>query len=386
MDLELNKLPITSIIHMNNHTRTKHVCKISSNHIINQTINDILIVTNNNKEFSNLNPGVYNVKINNEDYYLDLYIFVGRSDRLIIENESYAYTIVGNKTYPLYLYKKLETITNSSYTELENTVNDKLDMVLINGKSYIQENNDGYKNINSLYKIKIDSFISNEDIEATLYDVVSLKELYLKNNIKSLPNGINDIMILNIIQNQYHVIYKTARKILTGYEDWKLIEQYSFGDNLLFFLKDETVKISVGNNNLNSSHFIVKDGVTICNNINENAISTGFSESILGNGIFIRISKTYIMNHLQFKDENLELPNTNTDIVTYFKKFLAAENYNSRPFIIEYELNNYIYKTLLIDEKLISNDYYIQTFFPITQIIVGENENLDISYFYKVFK
>lgn len=372
-----NRKLLTSIIHDNNHTQTIRVCKINSNNIGKSIIN---ISYNSNGIYNNLYPGIYLITIGSTVYCFDLYVPIQGSSTLYIKSPYNAYAVVVTEKYPIILYKVTSSV-NDSITELDNTVNDYISMIVMDGLSEIKIIDDDntiisnnseitsykdsdYNTYGSLDFIVLDASSTTEQKKLVSISNILIKttageiNIPLKDSIKSLPNGVCDTFILNAEQYQYHLILKTAVKLFTGTEDWQYIK--SNDASYLFFLEDSTVKFENSNNNMTCSHFsTVTCNSLIANNCNESGISTSYGS--YENGIFVRI----------FKDD-IEY---NGDILKSFKKWINNQLIYKTPFMVQYPLSNYIYKTYLLDE------YHIHTVYPKTNIEI--DDNYDISYFYK---
>ena len=532
----MNSLPITSIIHSNNHIKTNRVCKINKCHTNDKYSINKLVIDDNNRSFESLFPGIYYVILHGAKYYFDLYIDISNEGVLYIINEYKAYVIFNNEKYPIILYKYLNSDTNlsdiyavkpnndiipsSSYQKswvgtvndlkndnyiirnifpynnkyfvnlyavkpnngiipsssdqitwignsedlkennqilkniypydinsnneyesdiglehiscLNNTVNSSLDMILIDGQTnrhvftidlsdiYAVKPNNGIipsssyqkswvgtvnylKNDNTIIyglfarvnKFYIDEYgitsdnkiikniylydenrIENNDpqpipditmpIELRSISKLSIGTssdeieyyndyLTLKNNIKSLPDGTKDTCILNIAQQQHHLIYRVGRKILTGNENWELIN-YNNG-YYLFWYYNSNIKLDNSSANINCTHFNCVDHDTIIDiNTTKPCIATGSGN----NGLFIKVPSSLI--------------NPDNTVVS-FKLWLVNELKSYHPVIVEYPLSSIKYVSILIDKYDI-----IRTFYPNTFI---KNNNYNVSYFYK---
>ena len=427
------------IIHSNNHTKTKRSCNINEAHLNENNIINNLIMTED-KSFTNLNPGIYSIEINNVIYIFDLYVsIIGPKEKLIIENPYNAYVQTANRKYLINLYAKEDTNTNNELL-LNNTVNNYIDMIIIDGKTIevqvnpsdisnniaiVPKNNELplSSNIQSIETKTIEelrddniifeglsyesnnidtsvnpssdpqiisydnNYIENKDINDPYYlqsisrfniitgreplDITTNNtlEIFLKNNIKSLPNGVKDTFILNSEQCYNHIIYRTGRLVLSGAEGWKYISSLSNNDTWLYWLANSHVKLSNSNNNILCSHF---NNIYCTNIVNSLLMQPGVSSGYgsYGNGIFLRINKSALINN--------NSDNDNTSPLILFKKWLFNEMQKGIPVTIEYELNKPIYNTVLIDE------YHIKTYFPKTYIKLDNTYN--VSYFYKTLK
>lgn len=440
---------LTHLIHGTNHTQVLRSCILNSNNIGKSIIN---LAYNSNGIYTNLNPGVYRITIGGISYCFDLYIPVKGDSVLYIKSIYNAYAAILTDTYPIILYKVLSSI-NDNINELSNTINDHIDMIVMDGLSEIKivesenlsnvslripKNDeigvlktspllqdmasivtvldnfkllDAYtdttvsasgdtedlkndvvaiiddKNIPNSFGTAIytnndyDSlsnldFIIMNEYDIGTYNVNDLKKLVsvssisintsseqliikLKDYIKSLPNSICDTLILNAELYKYHLILKVGRKLFTGVEDWKYIKsgEYSY----LFFLKDSSVKLEDSNNNMISSHFATNRATTLISDTFDaaNGIATS-NNSTYSNGIFVRVPKDLIDPY--YKEES-------------FKKWINDQLLAKTPFMIDYPLSSYVYKTYLLDE------YHIHTVYPTTSIEIDNKYN--ISYFYK---
>lgn len=131
-------LPATHIIHKTNHTQYKRICAVNRKHSLGQSITARLKMVDGNNIFSGLKPGIYSIDIDNERYYFDLYVEVPSNSNLYIISPHLAYAIIDNKKYMFNLYKQT-VILNSGLIEfvLPGTVNDNLDMIIIDGKTSV---------------------------------------------------------------------------------------------------------------------------------------------------------------------------------------------------------------------------------------------------------
>lgn len=398
-------LSATSLIHHTNHTQTIRVCNISSNHAITD-------LGDGPSSFNNLNPGIYSVTINNDQYYFDLYITVSRFDKLVIKSPYNSYAKVSGKKYRIILYKKESSNSNNELL-LRNTVNDYFDLIVVSGHTICKPAE--YGDLNDLLAVipndkNIDSYLeqlyqdgtlsvleqyntilrdiivsinettidSSGIIENDYFDIRSISNLkistsinentesasmniILKNNIKSLPNGTKDLFILNSELQVSHFIYRVGRKILSGGEDWKLIEELSNEFSYLFWFKDDNIKSEDSSNNLNSSRLsCINYSILVDRNYINSGICTGYGE--YANGILLRLPKTFITTEPE-------------GAVQFLRDWLFSELRESRPFIVEYPNVTEKYKTVYLEE------YHVNTFYPSTY--VNLDENYDVSYFYK---
>lgn len=349
----MNIIPITQIIHSINHTQTRRVCKIKDEHIMGE-----LNIDQKNMKFNNLTPGIYCANFNGEKYYFDLYITISDIDSLHIVDKYNAYAIVSDKKYLIHFYESID----SEELYLDNTVNDFISMLVIDGKTIKVYKDDNYNEIRSVSNLKI--YTNNIDADE---DSNNYLNIILKNNIKSLPNGVVDTFILNSEQQQQHIIFRIGRKIFEGNENWKFIEDLSTEEYYVFYLSNKNVKLEDSNNNLNCSHFETtsySDLIDIENK--QNCICTSNNEEF-GKGFYIKISYSLLENILNDMNEK--------DFIIALRRWLYNEMISNRPFIVEYALEQNIYRTVYIDE------YHIKTFYNKTY--VKFNDDYNISFFYK---
>lgn len=337
---------LTHLIHDMNHSQILRSCTLNSNNIGKSIIN---LAYNSSGIYTNLNPGIYRITINNVQYCFDLYIPIKGDSILYIKNIYNAYAAVLTNIYPIILYKVLSS-NSDNINKLNNTINDYIDMIVMDGITEIQT--DEYNITDNLKKLVS---ISNISIKTSSKQI----NIELKEDIKSLPNNICDTLILNAELYNYHLILRVGKKYFTGEENWQYIK--SGEHSHLFFLEDSSIKFENSNNNMISSHFSTNYYTTIISNdFNyDNGIATSH-DNTYSNGIFVRVPKDLIDSY--YKEES-------------FKKWISNQLLAKRPFIIEYPLSNYIYKTYLLDE------YHIYTTYPTTLIEIDNKYN--ISYFYK---
>ena len=405
----MNNLSILHTIHANNHTQVNRSCIINTNHSDSTEI-QLPALLSNGSSFTNLSPGLYSIEINGDICYFDLYIAIGPNDFLIIRNSNYAYAYVSTKRYPIILYKKISEINNSNAV-INNTVNSKIDMIVLDGYSYINEFDESnikdkyaiipknkiipsYQNqeswVGTLSDLQVDNIIMNNltfknsskirdilDAQVTKVDVRSIArfrllttsdsnnllgkdmlDIYLKNNIKSLPNGTSDTFILNSELQQNHIIYRIGRLLFTGNEEWQYISDASNTDTCLFKLNYENVIVQDSDTNILSTHLESNNCTDL---INSSCTDNGISTSSTDSAFYLRINKYALTGSDSY--------------VSSLRRWFYTQLNNKSPFVLEYALANYSYKTILIDE------YHINTYFPITY--VKTDRNYVVSYFYK---
>lgn len=225
------------------------------------------------------------------------------------------------------------------------------------------EFNPGDKNIDNPYDIrsisKFNIISSNTPTSNTSNNYNT--EILLQNNIKSLPNGIKDTLILNTEQYQAHIAYRIGRSFLTGGENYIFISDKSDNNSWLFWMANKNIRISSDIGSIVCSHLKSKTPDSVING--EIGISVSTRE--YGNGAFIRIPSMEV--HGEHIIESI-----------IFKQWLQNQIDIKIPVVIEYQLSSYKYKTVLLDR------YRAKTFYNKTYVRL--DDNYKVSYFYKTLK
>ena len=124
---------ITQLIHQTNHTITDKYAVLSSNNIDEQSIKTI---SYRNDKTYHLDIGVYRVSINGIFYIFHNYIpTITENSILYIESPNNAYIQINSERFIVMLYKVIET-KDDDIQSLNNTVNNFIDLMIINGHSY----------------------------------------------------------------------------------------------------------------------------------------------------------------------------------------------------------------------------------------------------------
>lgn len=350
-------MPILHQVHRLNHIRYKRVCNLSSAHTVGLSITKQLTYSGKDAKFTNLNAGIYTISIAGKTYVFDLYKSLSGNDVLVIHDANYAYMKINTVTYLVNLYELIGRNNSESHYTLNDTVNDYIDMIVLDGMTDIVYSGklayptfDNPSKINSISSFILTTTNSNDGNKEDL-------NISLKNNIKSLSNGVKDTFILNAEQQQHHIIFRIGRTILSGNEAWEIVEAGCSDKYTLFKCKDSNVKLEDSANNLNCSHFQTKQGSDIVKASSQyNGIATTYGS--YGNGFFLKVSTDIV-------------PRSTNEL----SKLLTTKLLSDSPVIVEYPLAQYRYKTVLLDE------YYIKTRFPSTVFKI--DYNYSISYFYK---
>ena len=196
------------------------------------------------------------------------------------------------------------------------------------------------------------SINSQSKLDSENFDIL---DVLLKNNLKSLPNGVCDTCILNSEFQYMHFIYNVGRRILTGTEEWEMIEELSSDEYYLFYLYDDSIK------NTDDENAIICTKFTPCSyseiiQVDRSSISCGSDNP----GVYIKIPVEYIDSQ---------------NPLYGFKQWLFKQIKLSSPVIIEYQYAEPKYITTQIDE------YHLKTYYPSTYVKL--NKEYNVSYFYK---
>lgn len=293
--------------------------------------------------YNNLSIGVYNATFNNKQY---LFNIQEHDVNLKYDANNVAYYIKDGKriSVPLYRMDKYKYFNEKDEIILKYTVNDYIDQLIFSGISELK-----LQQGTSIQSIEYPAdIISCDYIEVTTKNESGTKAdkliLDLKNNIKKLPNGVVDMFIMDATRCNAYCLFNIGRLILTGNEDWKIIDELSTDNYTVFFYNFDLAKIQERDDDYSvvCSHFVTKPFSKFTNkqlDTNSAYITLGDSNY---NGFLVSIPKSILE-----KD------------VIKFKNFLSTK-FRIKPIIIEYELKNVKTKSVLLDE------YHVKTYFPKT--------------------
>lgn len=378
---------ITQLIHQINHINTNNYASIMKNNLDNQSI--IEIIENNDKIY-HLNIGVYTILLNNIYYIFHAYLPTLEEDNYVyIDSPINSYIKIGIKKFPIILYKRILLTDDNEYiTQLNNTVNNYIDLMIINGYSYTEISDDYL--LDHIISLQNDTNSSFDDIDFVeqAHGAVNIEDsgnvgvirsirkieletsdqnghthsiyLQLKNPLRSLPNLIHDTIIINAEKQLCQVIHRISRRVFIGSDNWTFVSKNS--TTALFYLNDNNIKKENNGTveyNIRCTHFVcTQTSVLINTSYDTPGIATAYGE--YNNGIFIRV----LLDNI---DSN--------DLINSFNRWIANEFHNHTPMMIEYQLTNPIYKTYLLDE------YHLKSFYPITNI--NNMNSYIVSYCYK---
>lgn len=210
---------ITQLIHQTNHTITDKYAVLSSNNIDEQSIKTI---SYRNDKTYHLDIGVYRISINGIFYIFHNYIPTNTENSILyIESPNNAYIQINRERFIVMLYKVIET-KDDDIQSLNNTVNNFIDLMIINGHSYSEIINGLLLEDTIFYYPKNDNYqiLSYDSLfEQELQNNMILNNFIITNNIledsSSLQNNtilLNDIVLImnentNNLDNNYDSAY-----------------------------------------------------------------------------------------------------------------------------------------------------------------------------------
>lgn len=420
-------IPTTNIIHNMNHTQTKRVCMLQDTHKQSPVLVDTLVVTDEIHDFYNLMPGLYAVIINNEKYYFDLYVVVNSISPLTIKSPNNVYVFVGGKRYIMNLYKETEYVTDMNDTVLDNTVNNHIEIMVIDGKTIqipyypnniqdryavipnngiipsssqqsvesmtleqLQQRNtilynldyEGMGEYNGLVSLDSGMMEDSEDKSLTNpYRIYSISNFTITSSNSPISDNTNNYNTEIVLQNNIKSLPNGIKDtFILNSEQYQAHITYRIGRSFLtggekyIFISDKSdnnswlfwmpnVNIKIDSNIGNIICSHLKSKNT--NDIINGSIGISCSTAEFGNGAFIRIPA--LNEHDDHIIESL-----------VFMEWLRNQITIGMPVVIEYQLSSYKYKTVLLDK------YRAKTFYNKTYVKLDDAYN--VSYFYKTLK
>lgn len=367
-DIPFN-MRMTSIIHSNNHTRFTRVCNLARSHYRDQSLITELTLdpTTDHNEFFGLIAGLYKIKFGPDEYIMDLPISLYPNESIFIDSPFQAYTMARTKDLHVNLYKLIGLHDLQDQYVLEDTLNNHLDMLFINGRTIMPEGEPSlanpveYKSMDNLVYKTVSGYDGTES-ELTLT---------IREPLRSMNNGLKDLMVVNSDVERHHITTKIGRTILSGYDKLVELPQYKNGPSLLFYYQNQNVGYANDAGNIRCTHFksfkcsditrisVRSDGIA--------AVSQEFAEANgFYNGCLIRISQDELVEY------GSEYAKTNAEKLGV----LIDRCLRTKPLTIEYVLQDYSRRVLLLDE------YHVKTFYGSTTFIPADNTT-EVSYFYK---
>ena len=355
---------ILTEIHKYNHIETSETAFISNNDLQYEvilhdqyTVEDKIV-----KIYGPLQFGIY--FFNDRIFLLDIDMLEGEYIEWIKDTKFTHVVRLNGSRHCLKLFRifNLDFDQRNKTGVLNNTVNAEVDKIFITGNTNIEiesgstQSPDYPARLISTTKIRLTSqSIEDESLKDDF-------EIRLKSGLKSLPSGIGDILVLDNINNKSYRINKIGRIIITGYENWRAIDElYKSGKDgysVYFFNTDYPL---IGDNTTDvvcnyfptipCSEMLTEGGLTY-------AISN--SNDVNNNGFYIRVSNTIADND-----------------VNIFKHWLT-QSCGKKPIIVEYHLKKYVWEEISLDR------YDFRTYYGGTKIVTTDNVN-KISFFCKTF-
>jgi len=177
-------------------------------------------------QYFNLNPGLYKVNIDGTMYALMIHDTISGSNYLAIKNKKKAYTVLGLNTHPipLYIFHEGNTIESRGHV-LPHTVNDRLDLFIMDGETRCKAGNHVSMRYPGLLEL-----ISIMNIHIKTEDTIDEYLFNMKNYLKSVRNGrhcVRDTMYLDAARDTAMFIFRTGRLVLSGEESYEYVPELS---------------------------------------------------------------------------------------------------------------------------------------------------------------
>jgi hypothetical protein len=362
-------LRMTGIIHSINHNRFYRVCNLDRTHYEDQSLIKQLVLdpTIDHNAFYGLTAGLYKINFGPDEYIMDLPISLYNHEYLFIDSPFQAYTTGRALDIHVNLYKLIGLHDLSDQYTIEDTLNNHMDMVFINGRTIMPDREPTFDNPVEFVSIDdpVYKCVGTDGEESEL--TINLRE-----PLRSMNNGLKDLMVVNSDIERHHIVAKIGRSIMAASDPFEYLEDYSTDDIAVIYGQNYNVAYGNDPGNIRCTHFKSLSCDDIINtNKTEDGISTVDQEFAhyrgLANGYLIKIHKD-------------KLPHIGTaDTVQGFSHMftiLIARTFNTTPVSVEYVLNNYSRRVLLLDE------YHFKTYYNKTTFIPADNTT-EVSYFYK---
>ena len=323
-------------------------------------------------EYENIHPGLYRVEIDGTMYAFIVHDDLTKDDRLIIKSQYDIFEIDNVTRKDIILYEIHDGLPIEQYGHpLNNTVNDKLDILVCHGMSrYLQPLNFNLPgSIRHLTKLNI-------RIRDRFGNIID-QELPLKSNLKSIGNVehdrsyVSDILYLDGYKNKALYELKLGELRLSGMENIVHFPDMSNNSRVMLWIPNGNVKI---NSKIESTHLIYKPYDKFISDTNYIGISTG--NSIDTQGIWMAIPKREFvdLDSFRFKLEEWYLSDSPIKIiyeltVSQYKHILLDTYKIALPFG-----HCHIIVTPFNEISTLDNIYDNVWYMPISGIIDGEDE------------
>lgn len=360
--------------HKNNHTHTTR-----EGYMLDEDFKIIPIVEYNEKPtFLYMLPqGIYKVLIAQEWYVFMVHDVLGPADFIKIEDQFNAVVVNNMTSKPLYLRKvNLGCELKSDGFYLQHTVNDKLDMLIIDGLTkygdgcYTSFDNPRNIEFTSMYDIQLKDKNLNET------NLVLSTKTYLK-SIDEGYGGIFDRLYIESEIGRALFLFRLGRLVCSGYEPWVLREDLSTNSYNVFYYESKMIK---PNSHIRCTHlknYTYKD--LIVDSKYTEGICSGPTED--SQGLFIKVNsiqfpdyealklelqKWFTMTQEEAEQLNLDLfeKRNKTGLFSSLAQYREAFPVISTPFTVVYELTNPEFKELAID------NYEVPTFFDAMYMLI----------------
>ena len=331
------------------------------------------------QEYYNLNPGMYQVRIDGTLYGLLIHDTLSGADRLVIEAKDRAYTVIGTVRHKLFLYRMHEgQIVQSKGHVLKHSVNDFIELLVMEGTTRVTHD---FAGVSMEHPSKME-FTSIINIRIAKEDDTYEDYLFnMKNYLKSIDIGdyrVCDKIYLEANKNKALFIFKVGRLVLTGFEGFETVVDYSNDDVMVIKYLTTNVKL---NSKIICSHIPTMDWEDMINpDIVSYGICAGISDETQGFWIKVpradypdldSFRKELIRWHRMTSEELTQIRNDeyNNDVQKavlqgYDVSFVRRHLYANTPVMLSYELNTVLYKHLTLD------NYNINTYFNRCWIMV----------------
>lgn len=337
---------ITNIIHNNNHIRTNYNFFINNSNIIkNKYIN---LENNKTHIYRDIEPGLYKLSFENDDneYIIDIFHPINtKGQRIVINNKNDIQyrTVCGCTNLRLYRIMESDAINNS--------INSFFDIIAFEGNSHRNSSNYNINNPSKIYSIN----------NTSLHSYGNNKEDYLyidfRHEIRSLPNNISDVCILDAEQNKAYIIRSVGHMQLSG-NDENIIE--------IPTLETSTCKVFFVENKL--AKFIDSKDALLCSCLDSVSYSDIIKKEYNNNAV--ALSNDYKFRHEGFY---FKINKNIAPTLSAFKSIINNNYTSNSPIEILYPLIIRDYLPLILDK------YRLKTYFNHTELITDSN----VSYGYK---
>ena len=365
-------------VQMNHKNNVTHTTR--EGHMLEEDIKAIPIVNyeGNPTIIRMLPQGIYKIFIENEWYIFVIHDVLGPADYIKIYDQYTAFVVYNLRELPLYLRKfntGCDLRTDGYY--LQNAVNDKLDMLCIDGYTTF-----GHNEFITLDNPREINFTSIFNIRVT--DPNGVKEDYIfstKSLLKSMDVGHYGIYDTAYIESEIGralFLFRLGKFTFSGYEPFVLQEDLCSNSYNVWFYTSGMVKLG---SNIRCTHLQdYKYEDLIPSNIYKEGICAGIEES--RQGLFIKLNKRdypdweavkkkmlmwFTMTQEEAEEYNLSLYDVrnSTGIFNSITQYRQVFPVIATPFIVEYEYTNPEYRQLALD------NYDIPIYFDHCNILIN---------------